>query len=124
MRLLMIALHCDASGNTALTAVTNGVRSFSCEGATPPFIHVIEAMLVHVERVIVILAVCGGWVRYRTELAELAQRKQIIFVLTGQQTVNLRDPLDSVIPSHFRLTAALVPVLDANAAALHSTVTR
>ena len=114
MRLLMIALHCDASGNTTLTAVTKGVRSFSCAGATPPFIRVIEDMLVHVERVIVILAVCGGWVRYRTELAELAQHKQIIFVLTGQLTVNLRDPLDSVLHSHFRLTAALLPVLDAH----------
>jgi len=118
LRLLVVALHCHTDGSTVLTAVTNGMRSFSCEGAAPPFIRVIEAMLSHVERVIVVLPMCGGWVRYRAELAKLARRKQIIFVLTSQPAVHLRDPTDSVLSLHFRLTAALVPMLDALA---HST---
>lgn len=112
LRLFAAALHAGDDGSTLLTVVgTDGKRSYSCDGLAPPFIRVLEELLRHVKCAVVVLILCGGWVRYRDELADLARRNQLIFVLTGQSNVYHLDHTDPVPSSQLRLAAALLPRL-------------
>ena len=117
LRAMVVCLHAAPDGTTSLSVVdSDGQRSYPYDGAAPPCIRVLEALLQHVQHAVILLVVCSGWMRYRDELAQLSRRNQLIFILTGQMSVYHLDASDPVLSAQFRLASVLMSRLAPTAA--------